>query len=64
MSIYTKIYRLIKEMRRSISEAEVGTYASGAAFFLFLSLIPMVMIISGILPHDVLSKKEDRKSVV
>ncbi len=58
MSIYTKIYRLIKEMRRSISEAEVGTYASGAAFFLFLSLIPMVMIISGILPHDVLSKKE------
>lgn len=45
-------------MRRSISEAEVGTYASGAAFFLFLSLIPMVMIISGILPHDVLSKKE------
>ena len=28
-----KIYRLIKEMRRSISEAEVGTYASGAAFF-------------------------------
>ena len=58
MSIYTKIYRLIKEMRRSISEAEVGTYASGAAFFFVLSLIPIVMIISGNNPHDVFSKKE------
>ncbi|MDE6220518.1 MAG: hypothetical protein K2G51_08845, partial [Lachnospiraceae bacterium] len=58
MSIITKLYRLQKEMRRTFSEAEVGTYASGAAFFLFLSVIPMVMIVSGILPHDLISKKE------
>lgn len=45
-------------MRRTFSEAEVGTYASGAAFFLFLSVIPMVMIVSGILPHDLLGRKE------
>lgn len=58
MSIYTKLYGLQKEMRKSVSEAEVGTYASGAAFFLFLSLIPMVMIVSGILPHDIVNTKE------
>lgn len=58
MSIITKIYRIQKEIRGTLGEAEVGTYASGAAFFLFLSLIPMVMIVSGILPHDLIAKKE------
>ena len=58
MSMIAKIYRLQKEMRRTFQEAEGGTYASGAAFFLFLSVIPMVMIVSGILPHDLLGKKE------
>ena len=54
MSSYTKLYRLQKVIRRFVSEAEVGTYASGAAFFLFLSLIPIVMIASSILPYDAL----------
>lgn len=58
MSIYTKLYRIQKDIRMSIREAEVGTYASGAAFFLFLSLIPMVMIVSGILPHEVVNKQD------
>ena len=49
MTTITKLYGLQKEMRRTFREAEVGTYASGAAFFLFLSVIPMVI---------------DRKSVV
>lgn len=58
MSIYTKLYRIQKDIRTSIREAEVGTYASGAAFFLFLSLIPMVMIVSSILPHEVVSRQD------
>lgn len=58
MSIVTRLYRLQKEIRGAFNEAEVGTYASGAAFFLFLSVIPMVMIVSGILPHDIISNKE------
>lgn len=40
-----------KEIRRSITEAEVAAYASGAAFFLFLSIFPMIMIVSGLLPN-------------
>ena len=58
MSIVSRIYRLQKEIRKAFNEAEVGTYASGAAFFLFLSVIPMVMIVSGILPHDIFGNKE------
>ena len=58
MTTITKLYGLQKEMRRTFREAEVGTYASGAAFFLFLSVIPMVMIVSGMLPHDLIGNKE------
>ncbi len=58
MSVFTKLYGLQKQIRRAFQEVEVGTYASGAAFFLFLSLIPMVLIVSGILPHDVMNQKE------
>jgi len=54
---YSKIYRLQKEIRSSIREAEVATYASGAAFFLFLSIIPAIMMVSGLLPHDVMVKR-------
>ena len=45
-----------KEIRRIIKEAEIGIYASGAAFFLFLSIIPIIIIISGLLPnHTIMS---------
>lgn len=58
MSVFTKIYGLQKQIRRTFQEAEVGTYASCAAFFLFLSVIPMVLIVSGMLPHDMMNHKE------
>ena len=58
VSFCSKIYRLQKDIRRSIQEAEVATYASGAAFFLFLSIIPMIMIVSGLIPHDAMAKKD------
>lgn len=54
----TKLYRMQKNIRRSVQEAEVGTYASGAAFFLFLSIIPMIMIVSGLIPHDAIVKRD------
>ncbi len=54
----TKLYRMQKDIRRSVQEAEVGTYASGAAFFLFLSIIPMIMIVSGLIPHDAIVKRD------
>ncbi len=57
-SFCSKLYRLQRDIRRAIQEAEVGTYASGAAFFLFLSIIPMIMIVSGLIPHGAIAKRE------
>lgn len=53
-----KIYQLQKEIRRTVAEAEVAAYASGAAFFLFLSIIPMIMLISGLIPQDAIAQKD------
>lgn len=49
-SQYITIFNKRKEIRRIIREAQIGIYASGAAFFLFLSIIPIVIIVSGLLP--------------
>lgn len=53
----TRLYRFQKQIRRSVAEAEVAVYASGAAFFLFLSIIPMIMLVSGLLPHGAIAQK-------
>lgn len=58
MSRIAKIYRMQKKIFGALNEAGVGIYASGAAFFLFLSLIPMIMIVSGMMPHDLFGGKE------
>ena len=54
----TRLYRFQKQVRRSVAEAEVAVYASGAAFFLFLSIIPMIMLVSGLLPHGAIAQKD------
>lgn len=54
----TRLYRFQKQIRRSVAEAEVAVYASGAAFFLFLSIIPMIMLVSGLLPHGAIAQKD------
>ncbi len=54
----TRLYRFQKQVRRSVAEAEVAVYASGAAFFLFLSIIPMIMLVSGFLPHGAIAQKD------
>lgn len=43
-NICSTIYRVQDGIRKSVIEAEVVTYASGAAFFLFLSIIPIIMM--------------------
>lgn len=58
MSGIAKLYRLQKKIRGTLNGTGVGIYASGAAFFLFLSIIPMIMIVCGLLPHDLFGGKE------
>ncbi len=58
MKAVTIIYKIQREVRKTVNEAKVSTYAASAAFFLFLSLIPMIMIISRLLPYNALQKRE------
>lgn len=54
-SFFSKLYGLQRDIRKSIKEAKVSTCASSAAFFLFLSIFPSIMLVSGLLPYDVIS---------
>ena len=41
-----------------MSRANVNAYAASTAFFLFLSLIPMLMLICSILPYTPIKKSD------
>ncbi len=40
-----------------ITASEAAAHAAGTAFFLFLSIIPMIMLVSGLLPEDAVVQK-------
>ena len=48
-SVFLKIYKYIKAFQKMLKEANVSAHASSAAFFLFLSIIPIVMIVCALL---------------
>lgn len=48
-SVFLKIYKYIKAFQKMLKEANVSAHASSAAFFLFLSIIPVVMIMCALL---------------
>ena len=48
-SVFLKIYKYIRAFQKMLKEANVSAHASSAAFFLFLSIIPVVMIMCALL---------------
>ncbi len=48
-SVFLKIYKYIRAFQKMLKEANVSAHASSAAFFLFLSIIPIVMIVCALL---------------
>lgn len=54
-----KIYRLVRGFARQMSRANVNAYAASTAFFIFLSLIPMIMLICSVLAATPLVQKSD-----
>lgn len=48
-SVFRKIYQYIRAFQKMLKEANVSAHASSAAFFLFLSIIPIVMIVCALL---------------
>ena len=53
-----RIYRILRGFGRQMSRANVTAYAASTAFFLFLSLIPMLMLICSILPYTPIKKSD------
>lgn len=53
-----RIYRILRGFGRQMSRANVNAYAASTAFFLFLSLIPMLMLICSILPYTPIKKSD------
>ncbi len=53
-----RIYRILRGLGRQMSRANVNAYAASTAFFLFLSLIPMLMLICSILPYTPIKKSD------
>lgn len=50
--------KYIRGYLKMVRESYISAHASSAAFFLFLSLIPMIMIVCALIPDVVLAKNE------
>ena len=51
-----KIYRIWQEFSHQMNEHHISAYASSAAFFTFLSLIPMLLLLISAIPYTPITK--------
>lgn len=51
-----KIFILGREFSKQIKENHISAYASSAAFFMFLSLIPILLLLCSIIPYTPITK--------
>jgi len=51
-----KLIEIVRRFTRQVSRDNVSAHAASTAFFLFLSLIPLLMLICGILPYTPVSE--------
>lgn len=56
--MFYRIYRLLRGFAKQMNRANVSAYASSAAFFIFLSLIPVLILICSIVPYTPLQKSD------
>ena len=52
-----KVYLEIREFVRNMRKENLSAFASGAAFFIFLSLVPILIIICTIIPYTPLTEE-------
>ncbi len=54
--MFGKCYRIWLNFSKKLSDDHIGAYASSTAFFTFLSLIPMLMVLLALLPYTPLQQ--------
>lgn len=52
-----KLYIIIDDFRHQMSRKNIGSFAAGTAFFLFLSLVPMLIMLCTIIPFTHLTEE-------
>lgn len=58
MKMMKKIYWIIQDFGRQAGKKNIGAYASSTAFFLFLSIVPMLILICTIIPYTPLTEAD------
>ena len=58
MEMIKKLYRIIQDFGRQAGRKNIGAYASSTAFFLFLSIVPMLILICTIIPYTPLTEAD------
>lgn len=53
-----KFISLFKDFKQHLNKKNIGAFASSTAFFLFVSLIPMLILLCSILPYTTLTKAD------
>lgn len=53
-----KAYLLIKRFNRKLRHDDISVYASSIAFFLFLSLIPLLVLICYLIPYTPMTESD------
>ena len=53
-----KAYKMLKRFNRKLRHDDISAYASSIAFFLFLSLIPLLFLICFLIPYTPLSEAD------
>lgn len=52
-----KLYHIAKDFSADVKKQNISAFAASTAFFLFLSLVPMLIVISAIIPHTPLTQQ-------
>lgn len=58
MGFVYKTYRLCRDFSEELSQNHVNAYASSAAFFLFISFIPSLMLLLAMIPYTPIGKAD------
>lgn len=59
-----KLYKIINGFSNEVNENHVSAYASSAAFFIFISMIPCIMLLLSMIPYTPVSKADILKLTV
>lgn len=58
-----KLIRMAKGFARHMNKTNVNAYAASSAFFIFLSLIPIIIVLCSLLPYTPLQKSDLQEAV-